>query len=156
VDAAVRLRQRQIDELVTPGTVDTKYGRGGLIDIEYTVQYLQLLHGSHTPDLHTPNTLEAMRALHAAGYLSPADYQALQSAYIFLRYLIDALRMVRGHARDLVLPPRDSEEFIFLARRMGYWNDQGTPAQLAQDITQHMQQTARIYTQRFGDGSWPG
>lgn len=152
VGAAVRLRQRQIDELVKPGTVDTKYGRGGLIDIEYTVQYLQLLHGSHTAELHTPNTLEAMHALHAAGYLTPSDYQALQTAYVFLRYLIDALRMVRGHARDLVLPPPAAEEFTFLARRMGYWNDQGTPAQLAQDIEHHMQQTARIYQQRFGEG----
>ena len=60
--------------------------------------------------------------------------------------------MVRGHARDLVLPPPAAEEFTFLARRMGYWNDQGTPAQLAQDIEHHMQQTARIYQQRFGEG----
>lgn len=153
IEAAVRLRQRQIDELVKPGTVDTKYSRGGLVDIEYTVQYLQLLHGSHTLALHTPHTLGAMSALHAAGHLSPAEYQELQAAYVFLRYLIDALRIVRGHARDLVLPPANSEEFIFLARRMGYANEQRTPTQLAQGISHHMQQTARIYQQRFEGGS---
>jgi glutamate-ammonia-ligase adenylyltransferase len=150
IDAAVRLRQQQMDELVKPGTVDTKYSRGGLVDIEYTVQYLQLLHGSNTLALRTPNTLEAMRALHTAGHLSHAEYQALQAAYVFLRYLIDALRIVRGHARDLVLPPTESEEFTFLARRMGYWSEQRTPAHLAQEIAHHMQRATRIYQQRFG------
>jgi [glutamine synthetase] adenylyltransferase / [glutamine synthetase]-adenylyl-L-tyrosine phosphorylase len=147
--AATQLRQRQIDELVKPGTVDTKYGRGGLIDIEYTVQYLQLEHGATLPTLHTTNTLAAMQALHTAGYLTPTDYHSLQEAYVFLRQLIDALRIVRGHARDLVLPPADSEEFTFLARRLGYWGEHHTPSQLAADITRQMQRAARIYQERF-------
>jgi glutamate-ammonia-ligase adenylyltransferase len=90
-----------------------------------------------------------MQALYAAGHLSPTEYQHLQEAYIFLRRLIDALRIVRGHAHDLVLPPTDSEAFTFLARRLGYWGDHRTPAQLAADITHHMQQAAQIYLQRF-------
>jgi glutamate-ammonia-ligase adenylyltransferase len=149
LNAAVRLRQRQIDELVTPGSIDTKYSRGGLVDIEYTVQYLQLLHGSSTLALRTPNTLEAMHALHQADYLNTSEYLQLHAAYVFLRHLIDALRIVRGHARDLVLPSTDSEERTFLARRMGYWENHDTQAQLAQDITHHMQHTAQIYHERF-------
>lgn len=156
LDAAVHLRQRQIDELVAPGAMDTKYGRGGLIDIEYTIQYLQLLHGSTTPAVQTPNTLNAMHALAAAGHLSTAEYQHLREAYRFLRHLIDALRIVRGHARDLVLPPVDSEEFTFLARRMGYWDDHHLPAQLAVDITYHMRQAAEIYQARFAGKQPPG
>jgi glutamate-ammonia-ligase adenylyltransferase len=147
--AAVALRQRQIRELVRAGTTDTKYGPGGLIDLEYTVQYLQLLHGVTTPAARTPNTLTALQALHQAGHLSPQEYVQIHDAYIFLRHLIDALRIVRGHARDLVLPPLDSEEFIFLARRMGYWGDQRPPSRLATDITYHMEQAARIYQARF-------
>jgi glutamate-ammonia-ligase adenylyltransferase len=147
--AAVQLRQRQIDELVKPGTIDTKYSRGGLIDIEYTVQYLQLVHGATTPALRTTNTLAAMQALSTAGYLTQAEYQVLREGYIFLRQLIDALRIVRGHARDLMLPPTDSEEFTFLARRMGYWGDHRTPPQLAAAITHHMEQAAHIYQKRF-------
>ncbi|MDC4224533.1 MAG: hypothetical protein MPW15_09960 [Candidatus Manganitrophus sp.] len=42
------------------------------------------------------------------------------SGYLFLRSLIDALRIVRGHAKDLILPDVRTEEFTFLARRMGY------------------------------------
>jgi glutamate-ammonia-ligase adenylyltransferase len=154
--AAVHLRQRQMRELVVPGTIDTKYSRGGLVDIEYTVQYLQLLHGATLPALRTTNTLHAMQALSQAGMLSATDYQHLQDAYRFLRHLIDALRIVRGNARDLVLPPTDSDEFIFLARRMGYWEDRGTPAQLARDIAHHMQQAARLYTERFLQQAAPG
>jgi [glutamine synthetase] adenylyltransferase / [glutamine synthetase]-adenylyl-L-tyrosine phosphorylase len=147
--AAVQLRQRQIQELVHPGTIDTKYGPGGLIDLEYTVQYLQLLHGATTPAVRTPNTLEAQQALYQASHLSQREYQQLREAYVFLRHLIDALRIVRGHARDLALPSTDSEEFIFLARRMGYWGDQRPTSRLATDIAHHMAQAARIYQERF-------
>jgi glutamate-ammonia-ligase adenylyltransferase len=149
LEAAVALRQRQIDELVTPGTVDTKYSPGGLIDIEYTVQYLQLMYGATTPAIRTPNTLTALEALNNTGHLTPDEYQQLRQAYVFLRHLIDALRIVRGHARDLVLPPSDTEEFVFLARRMGYWDDPSTTTRLAQDIHYHMQRAAHIYRQRF-------
>jgi hypothetical protein len=49
--------------------------------------------------------------------------------------LIDALRIVRGHARDLVLPSTDSEEHTFLARRMGCWENHDTQEQLAAERT---------------------
>lgn len=49
--------------------------------------------------------------------------ETLQEDHLFIRMLIDGLRMVRGNAKDLVLPPPDSEEFIFLARRVGYATD---------------------------------
>jgi glutamate-ammonia-ligase adenylyltransferase len=149
LDTAVRLRQQQVAELVQPGTSDVKYSPGGLIDIEYTVQYLQLIHGASTPALHLTNTLEAMQALYGTGHLSPAEYQHLRQAYIFLRRLVDALRVVRGHARDLVLPQTDSEAFTFLARRLGYWSTHSTPAQLAWDIRRHMSQAMHIYQARF-------
>ena len=77
--AAVQLRQRQMQELVPPGSTDTKYGPGGLIDVEYTVQYLQLLHGATTPSVRTPNTLEALQALHQAGSLRLQEYQQLRA-----------------------------------------------------------------------------
>jgi len=149
VDEAVRLRQRQIDELVAPGTIDAKYSRGGLVDIEYTVQYLQLLHGALLPALHTPSTLAAMQAMSHASLLSPPVYQALWDAYVFLRRLIDALRLARGHAHDLVLPAAHTEEFRFLARRMGYWEGQDALPHLARDIASHMQQAACVYEARF-------
>jgi glutamate-ammonia-ligase adenylyltransferase len=147
--SAVPLRQRQIDELVAPGAIDAKYSRGGLVDVEYTVQYLQLQHGAALPALRTPNTLQALQALHQAGILPDAQAHQLADTYKFLRHLIDALRVVRGNAQDSVLPAPASDEFTFLARRMGYWHEHGTPTQLAHDSAWHMQQAAQMYHERF-------
>jgi glutamate-ammonia-ligase adenylyltransferase len=66
--------------------------------------------------------------------------------------LIDGLRMVRGNAKDLVLPPPDSEEFIFLARRVGYTTDdwQAGARHLQTDIEQHMKLTKEFFEKTFG------
>jgi [glutamine synthetase] adenylyltransferase / [glutamine synthetase]-adenylyl-L-tyrosine phosphorylase len=67
--------------------------------------------------------------------------QQLRGAYVFLRRLIDALRMVRGDARDLTVPPMDSEEFETLARRLNYNND---VAALHDDLIRHSQKVAEL------------
>jgi glutamate-ammonia-ligase adenylyltransferase len=76
----------------------------------------------------------------------------LRKAYLFIRMLIDGLRMVRGHAKDLVLPPPDSDEFIFLARRVGYTTDdwQAGARHLQTDIEQHMTATKGFFERTFG------
>ena len=149
--AALELRRRQIHELVTPGTVNVKQSPGGLIDIEYAVQYLQIMHGAKHPALRTPSTLAALAALRRLRFLSPSEVIGLSHAYRFLRRLIDSLRIVRGNARDLVLPVVGSEEFTFLSRRMGYHAPQWktAAAQLRRDIERHMTRTHRFFTKRF-------
>ena len=117
------LRDKQLNQLVTPGTFNAKLSPGGLVDIEYLVQGLQMIHGGQHPSVRDPNTREAMKALEVAGVLSAEQRLALRDAYRFLRRLIDALRMVRGDAMDLTVPPRPSEEFRFLARRMRLFKD---------------------------------
>ena len=119
LQTALHLRQRQSTELVQPGTNHVKYGHGGLVDVEYMVQYLQLIHGHDDPSLRTANTLEAIEQLCHASLLSLSEREALHDDYLFLRQLIDALRIVRGNAKDLVLPPSGSDEMVFLARRLG-------------------------------------
>lgn len=146
---ARQLRQRQRQELVKAGALDVKYSRGGLVDIEYTVQYLQLRHGAAVPALRTPQTLTALHALAEAGLLAASEATALQEAYMFLRRLIDALRLGSGLAHDLVLPGPDTDAWRFLARRLGYWEAPRTPAQLAQTVAQHMAQVAQISEDKF-------
>lgn len=150
--AALELRQQQLKELTEPGRINVKYSVGGIVDIEYTAQYLQLMHGHAIPDLRTPNTLEALAAAERHRLLAADEAAALREAYLFLRNLIDAMRIVRGHAKDLVLPDTGSDEFIFLARRMGYTEDdwQGGAKKLAADIERHMEQARGIYAKRFG------
>jgi glutamate-ammonia-ligase adenylyltransferase len=150
---ALDLRQRQIKELVEPGQTNVKYSPGGLIEVEYTVQYLQLTHGHALPALRTPNTLAALSALGATGVLTTDEASGLRETYLFLRGLIDALRIVRGNAKDLVLPPTDSDAFIFLSRRMGYtaqrWEDGAV--RLAADIAGHMGRTRDLFNRKFGN-----
>ncbi|MBI3994533.1 MAG: glutamine synthetase adenylyltransferase, partial [Nitrospirae bacterium] len=149
--SAIHLRRRQIHEWVKPGTVNVKYSPGGIIDIEYAAQYLQVMYGRDRPELRTPNTLEALGRLHRARILSKQEHDRLHGAYLFLRRLIDGLRMVRGNARDLVLPESSSDEFKFLARRLGYHKrDWGRSAKaLADDISRHMNDADRIFSGRF-------
>jgi glutamate-ammonia-ligase adenylyltransferase len=134
VTAMRAMRERQIRHLVTGGTINAKYSPGGLVDAEYLVQGLQVTHGCRNSNLRLTNIRETLVALAAAGILSPDDYARLRKAHTFLRWLIDALRVVRGNAKDLTVPPAGSEEFAFLARRLRYGSD---VAQLHDDLTRH-------------------
>ncbi len=149
---ALDLRKQQIKQLVDLGQVNVKYSAGGVIDIEYAVQYLQLMHGHKHPRLRTPNTLQALAALVDAGLIARRTGEDLRAAYLFIRMLIDGMRMVRGNAKDLVLPPPDSDEFIFLARRVGYTTDdwQAGARHLRSDIGHHMGMTRAFFTKTFG------
>ena len=66
-----------------------------------------------------PNTLAALAALEAAGAMEAGLAGELRRAYLFLRRVIDALRVVRGNAKDLTLPEPESRSFTYLARRVG-------------------------------------
>src|SRR6185436_20352026 len=70
IPGAVELRRQQLRQMVKPGQVNLKYSAGGLIDIEYAVQYLQVIHGHDHPSLRTPNTLQALAALVKEGLVS--------------------------------------------------------------------------------------
>ncbi len=149
---ALDLRRQQIKQLVEPGTVNVKLSPGGVIDIEYAVQYLQVMHGHKHAVLRTPNTMHALAGLVECGIVSRQDGENLRKAYFFIRMVIDGLRMVRGNARDLVLPPADSDEFIFLARRVGYTTEdwQAGARHLQSDIEEHMGRTREFFERMFG------
>jgi [glutamine synthetase] adenylyltransferase / [glutamine synthetase]-adenylyl-L-tyrosine phosphorylase len=133
--AAMRaMRQRQIRHLVTGGTFNAKYSPGALVDAEYLVQGLQIIHGDRYPELRSTNIREVLGALAELGLLTNEDYVRLRRAHTFLRWLIDGLRMVRGNAKDLTVPATGSEGFAFLARRLRYGDD---TERLQQDLNQH-------------------
>jgi glutamate-ammonia-ligase adenylyltransferase len=79
------------------------------------------------------------------------DYRLLHSSYLFLRNVIDALRIVRGDASDLVLPDEDTEEFKSLARRMGYREKDRvkSAAHLSADIQESMEAAHAYFLTRF-------
>ena len=128
------------------------------MDVEYGVQYLQLIYGHQFPRLRTPNTLEGLAALREHEALSSDDTVQLHRAYLFFRVLIDGLRIVRGHAKDLVLPPPDSDAFIYLARRVGYQTEsweEGARA-LQEDVRRTMGWTQAFIERRFSRYSAEG
>lgn len=135
------MRERQIRQLVQGGTFNAKLSAGGLVDVEYLVQALQISGGHRLPALRTTSTREALDALRQAGSLRPTEHEQLVAAYRFLRRLIDSLRMVRGDARDLTVPPVASEDFEFLSRRLGYG---GRPDALEADLELHSQRVQEL------------
>jgi glutamate-ammonia-ligase adenylyltransferase len=148
---ALHLRERQARELVPPGRFNVKYSPGALVDVEYAVQYLQLEHGRSRPELRTPSTLEALDRLRDAGVIDPTRRDELRAAYLFWRRVADALRMVRGNAKDLLLPESGSEEVRFLARRLGYAGPDWAAAAdaLLADVARHREAAARFFKERF-------
>jgi glutamate-ammonia-ligase adenylyltransferase len=134
ITAMRAMRERQIRHLVIGGSFNPKFSPGGLVDIEYLVQALQIIHGAKNPGLRSTNTRQAMTALAEANILTSDDYTQLRKAYTFFRWLIDSLRMVAGNAKDLVIPDVNSEEFAYLARRLRYSGDR---ASLSTDLLRY-------------------
>ncbi len=151
LDAALHLRRRQMRELAPKGAIHVKYSPGGLIDIEYTVQYLQIAHGHREPSLRIPNTLEALHALQETTLLSRQDAVTLTEDYLFMRTVIDGLRIVRGHAKDLVLPAFGSDDMTYLARRLGYMTDvwQAGARAFERELHKRMKRSHAIFTKLF-------
>ena len=98
--------------------LDLKAGRGGLIDIEFAAQYLQLASGHAHEELRTPSTTAALSAAAELVLADPADCQLLMEGYVFLRFLEHRMRIV--HDRSVHRLPDDPTELEKLARRAGY------------------------------------
>jgi len=96
----------------------TKLGRGGLADVEWTVQLLQLEHGAEIPQLRTPQTLVALASARDAGLLARDDAAALEAAWLMATRTRNAIMLVRGRASDQL--PRHGRELVGVARAMGY------------------------------------
>lgn len=120
-DAEVRAMKRRVEtERVreTERTRHVKLGPGGLSDVEFLVQLLQLRHGGRVPSLRVRNTTAALAALGNAGILPPADAATLADHYAFLTRLRQRLWLrSSGVATDLV--PTEPGEALRLARALG-------------------------------------
>ena len=135
--AAIRARrERQGRHLVEAEVFNGKLSPGGLVDLEYRVQALQIWHGKVHPELRTTNTWDALKSLARLQIIDAETFQRLNDAYSFIRNVIESLRMVRGDARDLAIPAAQSTDFESLARRLGYG---GNWQRLQDDLARHVQ-----------------
>jgi glutamate-ammonia-ligase adenylyltransferase len=120
VAAAIRAMRERIEKEIAregPTRTDLKAGRGGLVDVEFAAQYLQLAHGARAPGLRVRATRAALDAARAGGLLGEAAHATLTGGYRFLRTIENRLRIV--HDRPIHEYPRDPLELDRLARRAG-------------------------------------
>jgi len=115
-----RLRMRMENELAreTADSYNIKTGRGGMVDVEFAVQYLQLKHGCSYPELRTTSTVIALKEIRTLGLLQEGDAETLLSGYKFLRKLENRLRIIHDYSVNDLGGPRNY--INKLARRLGY------------------------------------
>ncbi len=99
-------------------TVDVKTGHGGIRDVEFTIQFLQLLNGGDLPEVRQRNTLQAVLALEEAGCLTDQESRILEDTYRFLRKTEHRLQLMFDLQTHRL--PERVEEMHKLALRMGY------------------------------------
>lgn len=116
----IHIRKRMEAEIAKEDSsrYNIKAGKGGIVDIEFTAQAMQLMYGRALKSLRTPVTLKALSRLSKEGLLQEADYKVLRDAYAFLRLLEARLRIVEDRPEGFLL--RDPARIASLARRAGY------------------------------------
>jgi glutamate-ammonia-ligase adenylyltransferase len=116
-----RLKARMESERMPRGadpTLHTKLGRGGLSDVEWTVQLLQMRHAWAEPGLRTTRTRTALAAAHAAGLIPTEEAQILDEAWVLATRVRNGVMLVRGRAGDTF--PSDGRELAAMGRYLGY------------------------------------
>ncbi|MDP8971000.1 MAG: bifunctional glutamine-synthetase adenylyltransferase/deadenyltransferase, partial [Actinomycetota bacterium] len=114
----MKLRVEDSREVQRAGNRQVKLAPGGLRDIEFAVQLLQLVHGRHDPALRSPNTLEALAALSEGGYVGEDDAGLFHDAYVFLRTVEHRLQLARLRRTHTL--PGNATDRARLARSMGF------------------------------------
>jgi glutamate-ammonia-ligase adenylyltransferase len=118
----IRRLKARVDEERLPRGADpathTKLGRGGLADIEWTIQLLQLAHAATVPGLRTTRTLEALHAAAAADLLTAQQAERLSAAWRLATRLRNAITLVRDKADDQI--PHQGTALVAVGRAMGY------------------------------------
>jgi glutamate-ammonia-ligase adenylyltransferase len=119
----VQAMRRRVEEHVDSAVADReiKLGPGGLRDIEFSVQLLQLVHGRSDVLIRSSNTIDALRALATWGYVGRDEASKLEHSYRFLRTLEHRIQL--RHMRRTHIMPTDPEELRVIARSMGITSD---------------------------------
>ncbi len=141
-----RMEAERLPRGADPG-LHTKLGRGGLSDVEWTVQLLQLRHAGQLDDLRTPSTIPALQAARRHGLIAGEQYDVLTDAWRMAMRVRNAVVLARGKASDTV--PVDPRTLAAVARAMGY------PAGHAQDLVEDYRRATRraraVYEVAFFD-----
>ncbi|EHR59782.1 bifunctional [glutamine synthetase] adenylyltransferase/[glutamine synthetase]-adenylyl-L-tyrosine phosphorylase [Saccharomonospora cyanea] len=149
----VQRMRRRVERHVPADLADRelKLGRGGLRDVEFAVQLLQLVHGRADTTLRSPSTVDALEALGAGGYVGRADAAELRESYEFLRKVEHRLQL-RGLRRTHLFPePDDVEQLRWLARASAVRPLRGRPESevLTAEFRRHARRVRRLHEKLF-------
>ncbi len=122
-----------------------KLGPGGLADVEWVAQLLQLRQAHAVPALRTTRTLAALAAARDAGLLADADAQTLEAAWRLAARIRNAMMLVRGRASDTV--PSAHPELTAVARLLGY--RPGSAPDLVQDYRRSARRARTVMERLF-------
>ena len=141
-----RMRQR-VEEHIPAREADRqlKLGRGGLRDVEFSVQLLQLVHGRSDVMLRSPSTLVALEALSTWGYVGREDGATLGAAYRFLRTLEHRIQLHELRRSHIV--PEDEADLRRIGRSLGLRTD--PVAELTAEWRRHAREVRRIHEKLF-------
>ena len=126
----------------------TKLGHGGLADVEWTVQLLQLQHAAEVPQLRTTSTLEGLHEAVEAGLLDSGDSEALVAGWTMATRARNAITLVRGKPADQL--PRSGPELAGVARAMGYPAD-GDPGEFIDEYRRVTRRARAVVERVFYD-----
>ena len=138
---AIRQMRHRLEE--TAAGMSLKRGPGGIVDIEFLVQMLQLKHGRRSPRVRTPSTLGALEALRRAEALSAEDCEFLTRSYRFLRTVESRLQLMNSTARDRL--PEDPTELAKLAHLLGA----PSAGAVLEDFNRYTHETRRRFDRIF-------
>jgi glutamate-ammonia-ligase adenylyltransferase len=139
-----RIEKERIGRRVDPER-HLKLGPGGISDVEWTVQLLQLQHAAARPALRTPSTLAALDAIQDEGLLAHGDVVWLREGYRFAVTIRNRLALLRQREVDVLPSGRDRLERV--ARAMGY--GRGSHQQLEADWFRHARHVRRVAEREF-------
>ncbi|NEK60424.1 bifunctional [glutamine synthetase] adenylyltransferase/[glutamine synthetase]-adenylyl-L-tyrosine phosphorylase [Geodermatophilus sabuli] len=147
----VQAMRRRVVANIPPAQAERelKLGRGGLRDVEFAVQLLQLVHGRVDPSLRVGGTLPALTALSAGGYVGREDAATLIASYRFLRTVEHRLQLLRLRRTHLL--PTDEQQLRWLARSLGYKPDHRGEAVdvLDAELSLHTREVRRLHEKLF-------
>jgi glutamate-ammonia-ligase adenylyltransferase len=149
----VQAMRRRVEELVPAGVRarEIKLGTGGLRDVEFAVQLLQMVHGRNDESLHVASTVDALAALGSGGYVGRDDAANLTASYEFLRLLEHRLQLQRLK-RTHMLPDEDDDEALrWLARAAHVRPDGRHDAQgvLREELRRQNMRVSRLHAKLF-------
>ncbi|MFJ4503907.1 bifunctional [glutamine synthetase] adenylyltransferase/[glutamine synthetase]-adenylyl-L-tyrosine phosphorylase [Streptomyces sp. NPDC088864] len=146
-----RLKARMESERLPRGadpTLHTKLGRGGLSDVEWTVQLMQMRHGRSVPGLRTTRTRAALAAAREAGLIPADDAQTLDEAWVLATRVRNAVMLVRGRPGDTF--PSVPRELTAVGRYLGY--EEGHVGDMLEDYRRVTRRARGVVEERFYGG----